>query len=54
MEIRAINEKSQSRITSLQAAETIALELDDETLSFVDICIAHANLLQSPVPFLET
>lgn len=54
MEIRAINEKAQSRMTSLQAAETIALELDDETLSFVDICIAHANLLQSPVPFLET
>lgn len=37
MEIRAINEKAQSRMTSLQAAETIALELDDETLSFVDI-----------------
>ena len=37
MEIRAINEKAQSRMTSLQAAETIALELDDEELSFVDI-----------------
>ena len=37
MEIRAINEKAQSRMTSLQAAETIALELDDETLSFLDI-----------------
>ena len=37
MEIRAINEKAQSRMTSLQAAETIALGLDDETLSFVDI-----------------
>ena len=37
MEIRALNEKAQSRMTSLQAAETIALGLDDETLSFVDI-----------------
>jgi hypothetical protein len=37
MEIRAINEKAQSRMTSLQAAENIALLLDSETLSFVNI-----------------
>lgn len=37
MEIRALNEKAQSRMTSLQAAETIALGLDGEALSFVDI-----------------
>ena len=37
MEIRALNEKAQSRMTTLQAAETIALGLDGEALSFVDI-----------------
>lgn len=37
MEIRALNEKAQSRMTSLQAAETIALGLDGKALSFVDI-----------------
>ena len=37
MEIRALNEKAQSRMTALQAAETIALGLDGEALSFVDI-----------------
>ena len=37
MEIRALNEKAQSRMTSLQAAETIALLLDGEIFTFVDI-----------------
>lgn len=37
MEIRALNDKAQSRMTSLQAAENIALLLDGEIFTFVDI-----------------